>query len=141
MLGLTIYDKGHGLGVLAQESQCEVNLFPIYTGGSSNERVNCVAYDEDNELIIVGGVTNSDDYAPAANDHGFLFALDLESNWVWGNFFYNVSFAVSNITGCEISPRGDALSVMATGNSVPIYMELNTQTGSVEKFVTINHID
>lgn len=86
----------------AQEmsDQCTYKLLPIYAGGSSKENVNCFAYDPRTEIIIVGGNTTSEDFAPAANDHGFLFALDVAGNWQWGKFFYNLSYALSDVSGC-----------------------------------------
>jgi len=97
--------------------QCKYNLFPIYAGGSKKEQVNCFVYDPLNEMIIVGGSTNSEDFAPAANDHGYLFAIDLSGNWQWGKFFYNVSYAVSDISGCQLSSDGSSLTVFGQGNS------------------------
>ena len=83
------------------QASCEDSYFPIYAGGSTgNEDVRCFIYDPKSELIIVGGVTDSHDFAPASNEHGYLFALDLDGNWKWGSFFYNVSYAVSSIDGC-----------------------------------------
>jgi len=94
-----------GIGLLASSQakltpQCEYNIFPIYAGGTSNEHINCFAYDPSSELILVGGNTTSSDFAPAANDHGFLFAIDTSGNWKWGKFFYNVSYAISDVSGC-----------------------------------------
>ena len=81
---------------------CKDKLFPISSGGSKNEMVSCTLNykNESTDLIIVAGNTTSDDYAPAANDHAFMYAVDMEGNWMWGNFYYNVSFAVSTISGC-----------------------------------------
>lgn len=80
--------------------QCTYKLLPIYGGGAGKENVNCFVYDEKNELIIFGGNTTSENFSPAANDHGYLIALDLEGNWVWGKFFYNLSYALSDVSGC-----------------------------------------
>jgi hypothetical protein len=86
-------------------------------GGSSNEKVGCFLYDPKNKLFIIGGNTTSDDFAPAQNNHGFLVAFDLESNWKWGNFFYNVSYALSDVTGCKMSSDGSSVILMGLGNS------------------------
>ena len=91
---------------------CNYNLFPVYLGGSSNEKIGCFLYDPKNELFIIGGNTTSEDFAPAQNNHGFLVALDLEANWKWGKFFYNVSYAVSDITGCKMSSDGSSLILL-----------------------------
>ena len=97
---------------------CEEDHWPVYAGGDTgNEDVRCFVYDPKEELIIVGGVTTSEDFAPAANEHGYLYALDLDGNWKWGSFFYNVSYAVSSIDGCQLSSYGSSLAVQAQGNS------------------------
>ena len=54
----------------------------------------CFIYYPNTELIIVGGVTTSEDFAPLNNEQGYMFALDLSGNWKWGSFFYNVSYAI-----------------------------------------------
>ena len=58
-----------------------------------------------NSLIIVAGNTTSDDFAPAANDHGFVYAVDFSGNWVWGKFYYNQSYAVQTISGCQLDAK------------------------------------
>jgi hypothetical protein len=78
-------------------------VFPIFAGGSSDEYIRCMVYDDTNDYLIAAGKTSSNDFAPAQNDHGFIFALDGSGNWRWGNFFYNVSYAISTITGCKMS--------------------------------------
>ena len=126
------------LPVYAQEDlYCAADLFPIYAGGSSTEYVNCFVYDKANELLIVGGNTTSDDFAPASNDHGYLYALDLSGNWRWGMFFYNVSYAVSDISGCQLSSDGSSLTVLGMGNSVPVIMDINTADGTINKFISL----
>lgn len=101
--------------------------------------VNCMAYHEDTGLIIVGGNTTSPDFAPAANDHGFLYALDIDGNFQWGRFFYNVSYAVSDISGCRISSDGNSLSVLGMGKSVPIIMEMEILEGTSKAFYSLEY--
>ena len=121
--------------------QCMQNLFPIYAGGSKKEQVKCFIYDPRNEMIVVGGSTNSEDFAPAANDHGFLFALDLSGNWKWGKFFYNVSYAVSEISGCTLASDGSSLTVFGQGNSQPVIMDMDTKEGSINKYISLEFRD
>lgn len=90
-------------------------------------------------LILVAGNTTSEDYAPAANDHAFVYAIDQEGNWKWGKFFYNVSFAISTISGCSIDDNGNGV-FLGMGNSVPIIMELNPVDGQVIKFMSLDKI-
>jgi hypothetical protein len=97
--------------------QCKYKNFPVYAGGQSNEYINCVLYDPNNEMIYVTGNTTSSDFAPAANDHGFAYALDINGDWVWGKFFYNVSYAISDISGCSLSSNEETLVLFGMGNS------------------------
>ena len=92
-------------------------------------------------MIIVGGNTASDDFAPAANDHGFLYALDLAGNWQWGKFFYNVSYAVSDISGCNMASDGKSLTILGMGNSAPVIMDMNTTDGIINKYMSLEWID
>lgn len=93
----------------------------------------------DKDRILVAGNTTSEDYAPAASDHAFLYAIDMEGNWVWGKFFYNVSFAVSTISGCSRNTEGNAVFI-GMGNSVPIIMEVNPVDGQVTKFLSLEKV-
>lgn len=92
------------------------------------------------EYIIVGGNTNSPDYAPAANDHAFMYAVDYEGNWRWGKFFYNESYAISTISGCQIDDNGNII-IMGMSNSYPIVMEISIDDGAVYSFASIGQRD
>jgi hypothetical protein len=92
------------------------NVWPIFAGGSSKEMVNCFAYHPETDLIIVGGNTTSSDFGPG-NEHGYLYALDMDGNFKWGRFFYNVSYAVSDISGCQLASDGESLAVLGMGKS------------------------
>ena len=48
-------------------ANCSEDYFPVYSGGRRAEVVNCFAYDEAKQLIIVGGESNSDDYVGFEN--------------------------------------------------------------------------
>ena len=120
-------------------STCREKLFPITSGGSKDEKVSCTFHDPVNDLIIVAGNSTSEDYAPAANDHAFAYAIDMQGNWVWGKFFYNVSFAVSTISGCSVDAKGNAV-MLGQGNSVPLIMEMALKDGQVLKFMSFDKI-
>lgn len=123
-------------------AQCEDSYWPIYAGGAKgNEDVRCFIYDPNQQLIIVGGTTTSEDFAPAPNEHGYMFALDLSGNWKWGSFFYNVSYAVSSVDGCQLSSDGESLAVAGMGNSQPLLMDINTVDGTFNKFISLDYID
>lgn len=90
-------------------------------------------------LILVAGNTTSDDYAPAASDHAYMFAVDLEGNWVWGNFFYNTSLALQTISGCTKAVSGNPL-LLGMGNSLPVIMEVGMTQGEIIKFLSLEKI-
>ena len=57
-------------------------LFPVYAGGRKSEYVNCVVFDEENELIIVGGNTTSGDFGPYDFwPTGFLYAVNMNADY------------------------------------------------------------
>jgi len=109
----------------------------MFVGGASNEYVNCIAHDPNTNMIIYAGNTTSTNFAPAANEHAFIIGMDIDGNWKWGKFFYNVSYAVSTISGCKMSSDGNSLSMYALSNSVPVVMDINTATGDINKFFSV----
>jgi len=118
--------------------ECSYNIFPLFIGGDKgSEKTSCLVYDKTNDLIIMGGNTTSDDFAPASNEHGYLVALDVQGNWVWGNFFYNVSWAISDITGCTMNSDKSALTVMGVGNGMPVMMTVNPSDGAITSFISL----
>ena len=112
-------------------------MFPVYAGGSGNETVKCTLYYEDLNLILVAGKSNSADFAPAVNDHAYAYALDFDGNWMWGKFFYNVSMAVSEITGCDKGWNGNAV-MLCQMNQVPVILEISPQNGTVHNFMFLD---
>lgn len=127
-------------GVSAQfTDQCTYKQLPIFVGGASDEYVNCVIYDPKTQTIVLGGNTTSVNFAPAGNDHAFLIGLDVQGNWQWGKFFYNVSYAISDISGCKMSSDGSSLSLFAMSNSQPVVMDINTRDGSINKFFSLEY--
>lgn len=59
---------------------------------------------------------------------------------MWGNFFYNVSYAVSTITGCKLSSEKNYITVLGVANSLPVVMLLNKNDGSINTFLTISTV-
>ena len=59
-------------------ADCSDDLWPVYAGGQTgSEDVRCFVYDPLTELLLVGGVTNSEDFGFAqGTDVGFMYALD-----------------------------------------------------------------
>lgn len=70
-----------------------------------------------------------------------MYALDLDGNWMWGNFFYNVSYAVSDVTACHLSSKESYVTVLGIANAKPIAMFLNKNEGNILKFVTLDYYD
>ena len=116
--------------------ECRYETFPLVSGGSKDEKVTCTVFDPVNNYIIVAGNSTSEDYAPAANDHAFAYAVDLDGNWKWGKFFYNVSYAVSTISGCQFDDNNN-LVLLGMGDSMPVIMEMDTLEGTVIKFMSL----
>lgn len=92
-------------------------------------------------MILIGGNTTSDDFAPASNEHGFLMAIDTDGNYKWGKFFYNVSYALSDLQGCQMSSGGSSLTIVGLGNSQPVIMSVSPGTGEIERFLSIEYKD
>lgn len=106
-----------GYTVSAFTDQCTYKQLPMFTGGASDDYVNCIALDPINKMIVYGGNTTSTGFAPAANDHAFLVGIDYDGNWMWGKFFYNVSYALSDISGCQMASDGLTLTLYGMSNS------------------------
>lgn len=85
----------------------------------------------------MAGNSTSEDYAPAANEHAFVYAVDMEGNWKWGKFFYNVSFAISTVSGCTVDANGNAV-MLGMGNNVPLIIEMSLKDGQIMKFVSLD---
>lgn len=66
--------------------------------------------------------------------------MDENANWRWGNFFYNVSYAVSTITGCKLSSQSNYLTLFGMANSLPVVILLSKTDGSINTFLTVQTI-
>ena len=87
---------------------CDASLWPVYAGGQSQEFVNCFMLDLLNDRIIVGGNSTSYDWQ-ITNGYptGFLYALDLDGNWMWGNRYLTQHDShIVDISGCTQSDWG-----------------------------------
>ena len=72
-------------------------------GGSKDDIASCIVYDRVNERIIVGGTTRSNDFGPGNVNYGFLYAMSLEGDWTWGNYYRSQSEQIDEITACSLS--------------------------------------
>ena len=123
------------LGLLSSYTQaltnpvCNYKMFPVFAGGSRDEHVKTQEVDPITEQIFVGGYTESSNFAPAENAHGFVYSLSQDGNWMWGQFFYNVSYAVSRVDAIKMTSNNTNLVVLGQANSKPIIMTLNKNDG------------
>jgi sugar lactone lactonase YvrE len=95
-----------------KDASCSYKKFPIFAGGSKKETVTALNVDPQSNYIYVGGTTESSNFAPAENPHGYVYAVSPEGDWMWGQFFYNVSYAVSSIDGILLSQNGTFLNCL-----------------------------
>ena len=86
-----------------KDQACAYKKFPIFAGGYKKELENTVNVDNTTNHIYIGGSTDSSNFAPAENSHGFIYSVNQDGDWLWGQFFYNVSYAVSSIDGIVFS--------------------------------------
>lgn len=59
---------------------------------------------------------------------------------MWGNFFYNVSYAVSEVQGIHMSSKNTYVNVFGQANSKPIVMTLSKTDGQIKQFLTIEPV-
>ena len=86
-------------------------------------------------------MTTSEDFGPSVDSHGYIYALDLESNWKWGNYFIEseTGAPITQIVGCQMSSNGDSLAVVGMSGSDPVVMDINTLFGTVNKYLTFTN--
>ena len=119
--------------------QCTKQNLPITVGGSRDDVARCLVYDPDNELIIVGGLTKSSDFGPANTDYGFLYAVNFEGDWVWGNYFRNQTGEISQISGCELSTDGSSVVVLGTSREQVIMGVVNATSGRMNNLYSLEN--
>jgi hypothetical protein len=125
----------------ATKEACGYKMFPIFAGGSKTEDVFSVEVDPVTQYIFVGGKTDSSNFAPAENPHGYVYAVSPQGDWMWGQFFYNVSYAVSRIDGIVMSSNYTSVTCLGQANNKPVIMNLNKQKGQIQKFYTIDPME
>ncbi len=67
-----------------KDQSCAYKKFPIFAGGWKKEVVNTMNVDPDTNMIYVGGITESSNFAPAENPHGYVYAVSQDGDWIWG---------------------------------------------------------
>ncbi len=115
-------------------------MWPNYVGAEGNEDVRCFVYDPKSKLFIVGGKTSGKtSFVPTddSEDYGYLFALDKNGDWQWGNYFLNDTKAISSIDGCQFSSSGDALAITGLADGKPFVMDVKPSDGTIVAFFHI----
>ena len=108
------------------------------TGGSFDEEVRCLVFDSNTQLLVVGGITRSHDYGPSLAPHGFLYAVDLDGNLAWGNY-YNNKTNIQAFTGCTMSSDGLDLVVQAESSRQVVMMIIDSKNGDVINFYSLEN--
>ena len=90
---------------------CKSRLFPVTSGGKKEEQVTCTFHDTKNDLLILAGISDSEDYVPNSSKHAFAYAVDLEGNWRWGQYFLNGTAQFDSITGCYFDNDGTGVFI------------------------------
>jgi hypothetical protein len=116
-------------------------MFPITVGGEFDEFVNCTMHDKVNDIIIVAGYTESDEFAPTESAHGWAYAVDFDGNWLWGYFYYNVGAAIESIAGCHFDANNDILFHGLSGGSPYILRTNPLNSNPTLSFVEIKAIE
>ena len=118
---------------------CKSRLFPVTSGGKKEETVSCTFHDTKNDLLIMAGTSDSEDYVPNSSKHAYAYAVDLEGNWVWGQYFLNGTSQFDSITGCHFDNNGTGV-FLGLGQAIPIIFELNLTSGKVIKFMNLEMV-
>jgi hypothetical protein len=59
---------------------------------------------------------------------------------MWGQFFYNVSYCVSDIGGVAMSSKNSFITALGVSNGKPIIMNIGKTDGQIQKFITIEPV-
>lgn len=93
--------------VSGQSDSCLKNNLPVTVGGARDDVANCLVHftskknaTHEEHSLIVGGTTRSSDFGPANSPYGFLYSVNLDGDWTWGNYFKYNSGNIREITGC-----------------------------------------
>ncbi len=117
---------------------CQYRQFPVFAGGSKDEEALCSTVDKQTGYIYVGGHTLSPDFGPNLTQHGYLFALNQESFWMWGNYYSTFDhYNITTITGVSVSSHNSHLAAMVISNLYPSILILDKLTGAIKKFFYI----
>ena len=145
MLGLSSiillvqFALGQNIPEIPFSPECTKQNLPLTVGGTSDDVARCMVYDPANELIIVGGETRSSDFGPANSKYGFLYAINLDGDWAWGNYFRNTTGEVSEISGCQLSSDGKQVIVLGTTREQVVMAVVNATNGRMNNLYSLEN--
>ena len=120
--------------------KCTKQNLPVTAGGSRDDIAQCIVYDPANELIIVGGLTQSSDFGPANTNNGFLYAINFEGDWVWGNHYSNsTGDSISTISGCQLSSDGAQIVILGTTREQVVMGVVNAADGRLNNLYSLEN--
>jgi hypothetical protein len=63
--------------------------------------------------------------------------VDFDGNWKWGRFYYNTSYPLQTLSGCQFDSAG---AFLLTGllHNVPVIININTTDGNVNSLIQID---
>ena len=108
-------------------------------GGSRDDVARCLVHDPANDLIIVGGMTKSNDFGPSNTDYGFLYAINFQGDWVWGNYFRNTTGEIRDISGCQLASDGSQMIILGTSREQVVMGLVNTTTGRMNNLYSLEN--
>ena len=118
---------------------CTNQNLPVTVGGSRDDVAQCTVYDPINQLIIVGGTTQSSDFGPANSNSGFLYAINLQGDWTWGHYFQNFTSSVEEITGCELSSDGKQIVALGTTREQVVMAVVDGASGRISNMYSLEN--
>ena len=118
---------------------CLRQNLPVTVGGQGDDVANCVVYDPVNEVVIVGGNTRSNDFGPANSQYGFVYAVTLQGDWTWGNYFQNSFSPIISITGCQMASDNSSVILLGTTRDQVITATLDPSNGRITNLYALEN--
>ena len=70
-------------------------------------------------------------------DHGFVYAVDLDGNWIWNVALQGDQDQVIDVQGCQFSSDASSLAILGRTHENPVVIELKTMDGSMINFIKL----
>ena len=117
---------------------CQTNMWPIYAGGRAQETMtSCLVYDRLHRFVIAGGTATDMDITGEQIRTGFVYALDVQGNWMWSHTFYNETDHMNEISKCILTSDEASLAVFGKLNNLPAIFTMDLEFGQVQDHVYI----